>query len=119
MDTYTYVKLGSWCNISILSRFPVSEEELRYSHNLELRLIQSLHVRGVVSELNIDTVDIVYPRFFHERLSTTYFCNKGSWNGIRIISHIDEIDDGCPNSNNGTLSCMDWSVNDPYYRVSN
>ena len=63
-----------------------------YSNNFELRLMQSLHVRGVVSELNIDAVDIVYPRFFHERLSTTYFYNIGSWNGIRIIAHIDEIE---------------------------
>ena len=54
-----YVKVGSWCNYTILSRYPVSEDEIKYSTNFELRLMQSLHVRGVVSELNIDTVDIV------------------------------------------------------------
>ena len=82
--------------------------------------MQSLHVRGVVSELNIDTVDIVYPRFFHERLSTTYFCNIGSWNGIRIIAQIDEIETiNVQTVTLELLSCTDWSVNDPYSGVSN
>ena len=92
MDTYTYVKVGSWCNITILSRYPVSEDELKYSNNFELRLMQSPQVQGVVSEQSIDLIDIVYPRFFHQRLSNTYFYNIGSWNNIRIIAQFDEIE---------------------------
>ena len=66
-----YVKVGSWCNYTILSRYPVSEDEIKHSTNFELRLMQSPHVRGVVLEQSIDSIDVVYHRFFHQRLSYT------------------------------------------------
>ena len=84
-----------------------------YSNNFELRLMQGPHVRCVVSELNIDAIDIVYPMFFHQRLSNTYFYNIRSWNGIRIIAHFDDIE------TMGFQTVTDWSVNDPYSSVSN
>ena len=87
-----YVKVGSWCNYTILSRYPVSEDEIKYSNNFELRLMQSPHVRGVVSEQSIDSIDVVYPRFFHQRLSDTFLYNIGSWNDIRIIANLNNIE---------------------------
>ena len=54
-----YVKVGSWCNYTILSRYPVSEDEIKFSTNFELRLVQIPHVKGVVLEQVIDSVDVV------------------------------------------------------------
>ena len=87
-----YVKVGSWCNYTILSGYPVSEDEIKFSTNFELRLMQIPHVRGVVIEHIIDSVDVIYLRFFHQRLSETYLYNIGSWNDIRIIAHLDYIE---------------------------
>ena len=86
-----YVKVGSWCNYTILSRYPVSEDEIKYSTNFELRLMQIPHVRGVVLEQVIDSVDVVYHRFFLQRLSERYLYYIGSWNDIRIVAHLDDI----------------------------
>ena len=86
-----YVKVGSWCNYTILSRYPVSEDEIKFSTNFELRLMQIPHVRGVVLEQVIDSVDVFYPTFFLQRLSESYLYYIGSWNDIRIISHLDDI----------------------------
>ena len=87
-----YVKVGSWCNYTILSRYPVSEDEIKFSTNFELRLMQIPHVRGVVLEQVIDSVDVVYPRFFLQRLSESYLYYIGSWNDIRIVAHLDDIE---------------------------
>ena len=87
-----YVKVGSWCNYTILSRYPVSEDEIKYSNNFNLRIMQSQHVRGVVIEQVIDSVDVVYPEFFHyQRQSESYLYYIGEWNDIRIVAHLDDI----------------------------
>ena len=73
-----------------------------------------------MSELNIDAVDVVYPKFFYERMSTTYFYIIGSWNGIRIIGHIDEIETMDVHTVTIELYLARiGSVNDPYSGVSN
>ena len=87
-----YVKGAYCCNYTILSTHPVTEDDIRFSTNFELRLMQNPHVRGVVLEQVIDSVDVVYPRFFLQRLSETYLYNIGSWNDIRIIAHLDDIE---------------------------
>ena len=60
-----YVKVGYWCNYTILSTHPVTEDDIRFSTNFKLRLMQYRHVRGAVIEHVIDSVDVVYPEFFH------------------------------------------------------
>ena len=116
----TYVQIGTWCNIRILSEVPVSEEDLRYSDNFELRLRPRLHVRSVVADLDIDAVDVVYHKFFYERMSTTYFYIIGSWNGIRIIGHIDDIETMDVHTVTMEIYLSQiGSVNDPYSSVSN
>ena len=87
-----YVKVGSWCNYTILSRHPVTEDEIQFSTKFELRLMQNPHVRGVVIEQVIDSVDVVYPEFFHyQRQSESYLYYIGEWNDIRIVAHLDDI----------------------------
>ena len=54
--------------------------------------MQNPHVRGVVLEQVIDSVDVVYPRFFLQRLSESYLYYIGSWNDIRIVAHLDDIE---------------------------
>ena len=87
-----YVKVGYWCNYTILSRHPVTEDDIQFSTNFELRLMQNPHVWGVVLEQVIDSVDVVYPRVFLQRLSESFLYYIGSWNDIRIVAHLDDIE---------------------------
>ena len=87
-----YVKVGYWCNYTILSTHPVTEDDIRFSTNFELRLIQNMHVRGAVIEHVIDSVDVVYPEFFHyQHKSESYSYYIGEWNDIKIVAHLDDI----------------------------
>ena len=87
-----YVKVGYWCNYTILSRHPVTEDDIRFSTNFELRLMQNMHVQGAVIERVIDSVDKVYPEFFHyQRQSESYSYYIGEWNDIKIVAHLDDI----------------------------
>ena len=87
-----YVKVGYWCKYTILSRHPVTEDDIHFSTNFELRLMQNMHVQGSVIEHVIDSVDVVYPEFFHyQHESESYSYYIGEWNDIKIFAHLDDI----------------------------
>ena len=88
----TYVKVGYWCNYTILSRHPVTKDDIHFSTNFELRLMQNMHVRGAVIEQVMDSADVVYPEFFHyQRQSESYSYYIKEWNDIKIAAHLDDI----------------------------
>ena len=87
-----YVKVGSRCNYTILSRYPVSEDEIKYNTNFQLRLMRNPHVRGAVLEQVVDSVDVAYPKHFHQRLGDSFLYNIGLWNEINVIAHLDDIE---------------------------
>ena len=87
-----YVKVGYWCEYTILSTHPVTEDDIRLTTNYELRLVQYRHVRDVIGDHVLDSVDVVYPeRFYYPHETESYTLCIGEWNGIRIFAHVDDI----------------------------
>ena len=54
--------------------------------------MQIPNVWGAVLEQVIYSVDVVYPRLLHQQMADTFLYNIGSWNDIRIIAHLDDIE---------------------------
>ena len=87
-----YVKVGYWCEYTILSTHPVTEDDIRLTTNYELRLVQYRHVRDAIGDHVLDSVDVVYPeRSYYHHETESYTLCIGEWNEIRIFAHVDDI----------------------------
>ena len=87
-----FVIVGYWCGYTIISSHPVTEYDIRLTTNYELRLVQYRHVRDVIGDHVLDSVDVVYPeRFYYPHETESYMVCIGEWNGIRIFAHVDDI----------------------------
>ena len=61
-----FVIVGYWYGYTIISSHPVTEYDIRLTTNYELRLVQYRHVRDVIGDHVLDSVDVVYPdRFYY------------------------------------------------------